>query len=110
MQSLPCGSELSLKATYRLSHADNGNIYKIILVNFHASSKIIGYNKETKQRLADKYGFPHHTIPLKWSLFGVLESSEIIRKGIDCMYVHFDSSFKILHYKTDGQNVVFRKL
>ncbi len=91
-------------------YAENGNIYKTIFpVNFHASSKIIGYDSFTEKRITDKYGFPHHTIPLKWSLFGVLESSEFTRKGIDCIYIHFDNSFKILHYKTDRQNVVFRK-
>ena len=89
--------------------AQDGSIYKSYLpVNRHASSKIIGYNPETKERLINPIGNYHHTIPLKWELFDVIESVEFSRKGRksrwaktveNYTYVHFDNSFKLLCFE-----------
>ncbi|GEM_PF-1951197 len=87
---------------------ENGNIFESCLpVNKHASSKIVGYDNETKKRITNPYGFYHHTIPLKWELFDIVESAEFTKKGRktrwakelgEYTYIHFDNSFKIIQY------------
>ncbi len=104
--------------------SEKGNIFETYLpVNKHASSKIVGYDIETKKRITNPYGFYHHTIPLKWELFDIIESSEFTKKGRESrwaleleeyIYIHFDNSFKIIQYnkKTPYGNVqylTFRK-
>ena len=87
--------------------SENGNMYESVFpVNKHASSKIIGYDPETKKRVTNPHGFYHHTIPLKWSLFGIAESCEYSKKGRksrwakeveEYIYIHFDNSIKIIY-------------
>jgi hypothetical protein len=89
-------------------HTENGDKYQTYLpVNLHAAAKISGYNPKSKKRIIDPYGLKHHTLPLKWSLFDIIESREYSRKGrksrwdknvSECRYIHFDNSFKILCY------------
>jgi hypothetical protein len=105
-------------------NAENGDQFQTYIpVNFHASSKIVGYNPETKKPITDPYGFPHHTLNLSWSLFDIIEGREYTKKGRetrwskdgrDYEYIHFDNSFKILHYnlKTEygrAQYLMFKK-
>lgn len=92
--------------------AENGDVYSTCLpVNFHASSGLDGYCK------VNKYKFPHHTIPLSWSLFDVSEGKVYTKKGRtsrwsknieDYEYIHFDNSIKILCYPTRAQRLLFR--
>jgi hypothetical protein len=87
--------------------AENGEIFETYLpVNRHAASKIIGYDKIKKKPITANR-FYHHTIPLKWSLFNVLQSVELTKRGrksrweknpCQYTYVHFDNSFKIICY------------
>lgn len=85
--------------------ADNGDIYQTYLPsNFHACPKL---QWENKQKKLNSYGFPHHTIPLSWKLFDIIEGRTYSKKAREkrrskevgeCEYIHFDTSFKILHY------------
>jgi hypothetical protein len=100
-------------------YAENGDMYHTYLpINFHAASKIIGYDAKTKKRVTDPYGFPHHTLPLSWSLFDVIEGKLYSKKGREsrwakevgeCEYIHFDNSIKILRYATLAQRILFEK-
>jgi hypothetical protein len=97
-------------------YAENGDVYQTYLpVNFHASPKLDWVNG---YRVQDRYGFPHHTLPLKWVLFDVLEGRTYSKKGREtrrskevgeCEYIHFDNSFKILHYVDKAQYLMFNK-
>jgi hypothetical protein len=84
---------------------DVGMFETILPVNLHAANKlngsrIVGKDKKTKKNVVktvtNPFGFPHHTIPLAWCLFGILESSEYQNGNT---YIHFDNSFKILKYE-----------
>jgi hypothetical protein len=93
-------------------HTETGTYETYLPVNKHASSKIIGYDHTSKKPITSNQ-FYHHTIPLRWSLFDILESSEF---GKNCTYIHFDNSFKIIAYqdnKKDAygyyQDLMFRK-
>jgi hypothetical protein len=87
--------------------SENGIKYESFFpVNKHGSSKIVGYDSETKKRMTIPYGFYHHTIPLKWSLFDIKESSEFSKKGRksrwakeveEYIYIHFDNSIKVIY-------------
>ena len=70
--------------------------------------KSLGYNHEAKEPITNPFGFYHHTVPLRWQLFEVLESSEYAEKGRKSRwakevgqytYVHFDNNFKIICYE-----------
>lgn len=85
---------------------DVGIFETILPVNFHAANKlngsrIVGKDKKTKKNIVktvtNPFGFPHHTIPLAWCLFDILESSEYQNGNT---YIHFDNSFKILKYES----------
>ncbi len=85
---------------------DVGIFETILPVNLHAANKlngsrIVGKDKKTKKNIiktvTNPFGFPHHTIPLAWCLFGILESSEYQNGNT---YIHFDNSFKILKYES----------
>ncbi len=74
-----------------------------MFVNLHGANKLIGtakgYNRKAKHRAYyDPHGFKHHTMPLKWSLFGVQEVQERYSKSGTYHYVHFDNSFKTFKY------------
>lgn len=96
--------------------AQNGDVYQTYLpVNFHASPKLDWVNG---YRVQDRYGFPHHTLPLKWVLFDVLEGRTFSKKSRksrwskevgEYEYIHFDNSFKILHYVDKAQYLMFNK-
>jgi hypothetical protein len=98
-------------------YTECGNKYHTQLpVNFHASAKIIGYDRESKKPVIDPYGFPHHTVPLSWKLFDIVEGREYTKKGRASRrakeigtyeYIHFDNSFKILHYVDAQQYLMF---
>jgi hypothetical protein len=98
---------------------ETGQCFETYLpVNKHAAAKIKGYDRARKERIIDRHGFPHHTIPLKWSLFDIVESCEYAKKRrqsrwdknpTECIYIHFDNSFKILHYVDYTQYLVFKK-
>ena len=99
-------------------HSENGRVYQTLLpVNLHASPKLEWKNRKKGQ---NPYGFPHHTIPLKWLLFDVLEGRQYTKarrtsrwqKQTDLKeleYIHFDNSIKILHYVDTQQYLAFRK-
>jgi hypothetical protein len=85
---------------------DVGIFETILPVNLHAAnklngSKIVGKDKKTKENIVktvtNPFGFPHHTLPLAWCLFDILESSEYQNGST---YIHFDNSFKILKYES----------
>ena len=101
--------------------SEAGNIFQTYLpVNFHASAKIEWVNG---QRTQNPYGFPHNTLPLSWRLFDIMEGRQYTKKGResrwskdvrDYEYIHFDNSFKILHYnlRTEygrAQSLMFKK-
>jgi hypothetical protein len=102
-------------------YAENADEFQTYLpVNFHASNKIEWVKGRRKQ---NPYGFPHHTLPLSWKLFDIMEGRQYTKKGResrwskdvrDYEYIHFDNSFKILHYnlKTEygrAQSLMFKK-
>jgi hypothetical protein len=101
--------------------SETGDIFQTYLpVNFHASAKIEWLNGQRKQ---NPYGFPHHTLPLAWILFDVLECRQYTKKARvsrrskevgEYEYIHFDNSINILHFdlKTDygrAQYLMFKK-
>ena len=101
-------------------HAESGNIYQTFLpVNFHASPKLNWKEENGKKiRVQEPYGFPHHTIPLRWVLFDITESRQYTKKRRKSRwdknlgkleYIHFDNSFKILHYTDIAQYLAYNK-
>lgn len=97
-------------------HAENGDVYQTLLpVNLHASPKI---EWKDGKRTQNRYGFPHHTLPLSWSLFDITEGQQYTKarrtsrwqKELENLeYIHFDTSFKILHYVDNQQKLAFKK-
>jgi hypothetical protein len=101
--------------------AEKGDIYQTYLpVNLHAGSKIKWFTASdgSKVRESNDLGFPHHTIPLSWALFDIIEGRDYSKKGRlsrwdknvgECEYIHFDTSFKILHYQDQARYLAFNK-
>jgi hypothetical protein len=97
-------------------HAENGDVYQTLLpVNLHASPKI---EWKDGKRIQNRYGFSHHTLPLLWSLFDIIEGRQYTKarrtsrwqkKLEDLEYIHFDTSFKILHYVDNQQLLSIQK-
>jgi hypothetical protein len=96
--------------------ADGTQFNSLLWVNLHAGSRLLGkaesgYKGKGKGKpICDYKGNLHHTLPLRWSLWGIQEVKEYNSKSGKAEFIHYDHSLKVIHYKEPNSKVTFPSL